>query len=155
MIDQGRKPSQVFPYQNQPHQSTYPYQYVETSHTLYHPPPTPYHVYNTQTNYYQPRTPSYQNPHPYHPIQAPTYENRPHIAPRAHPNLETRNTRNYTKLAQPLAQLFERMKAAVEEKASIEVTSTSTKTPTIWDAEPEETLKNWTYTLSMVHRESW
>ncbi|MCD9639853.1 hypothetical protein HAX54_024600 [Datura stramonium] len=44
MINRGRKRSQVFPYQDQPHQPTYPYQYVETSPTFYHPPPTPYYV---------------------------------------------------------------------------------------------------------------
>jgi len=49
-----------------------------------------------------------------------------------------------------------------QEQALIEVTSTTaymllynTETPTIWGAEPEETLKNWTYTPFVVRRESW
>jgi len=53
MIDQGRMPGQVSPYLNHPHQPIYPYQYGEASQALYHPPSTPYHVYNTHANYYQ------------------------------------------------------------------------------------------------------
>ncbi|KAH0752284.1 hypothetical protein KY285_005432 [Solanum tuberosum] len=47
-------------------------------------------------------------------------------------------------------------------QAAIEVTTTTsymplynTETPTIWGVEPEETLKNWTCTPSLVRRESW
>jgi len=47
-------------------------------------------------------------------------------------------------------------------QATIEVTATTsymplynTETKTIWGAEPEETLKNWTYTPFVVRRESW
>ncbi|MCE3216491.1 hypothetical protein HAX54_006683 [Datura stramonium] len=60
-----------------------------------------------------PRAPAYQNPHPYKPVQASTYQNHPHITPRARQSLEIRNTRNYAKLDELLAQLFERMKEAV------------------------------------------
>uniref|UniRef100_M1CY24 Uncharacterized protein n=1 Tax=Solanum tuberosum TaxID=4113 RepID=M1CY24_SOLTU len=49
-----------------------------------------------------------------------------------------------------------------QRQAAIEVTVTTsymplynTETLTIWDAEPEETLKNWTYTSFVVRRESW
>ena len=70
---------------------------------LYYPPPTTYPVYNTQANYYQPRAPTLQTPYPYQPVQAPTHQNRPHAAPRARPNPETKTTRNYTKIAEPYA----------------------------------------------------
>ncbi|XP_049386709.1 uncharacterized protein LOC125850930 [Solanum stenotomum] len=90
MIDQGRLPGQA----------------------LYHHPSTPYHVYNTQANYYQPRAPTYNKPHSYQPLQASPFQNRPYTAPRARPNHDIKTTRNYTKIAEPLAQLFERLKTA-------------------------------------------
>ncbi|XP_049370758.1 uncharacterized protein LOC125835694 [Solanum verrucosum] len=247
MIDQRCMPGQVPPYLNQPHQPhqpIYPYQYGEASQDLYYPPSTPYHVYNTQTNYYQPRAPTYNKPHSYQPLQASTFQNRPYAAPRAGPNHEIKTTRNYTKIVEPLAQLFERLKIAgmiqpiegkihdlipkwfdsskryayhsgvvlhntedcyglknkiealikegaiqligpqpnvnnnplpkhgnanvnmitIEEDLDVkgEVTAATSyiplynnETPTIWGAEPEETLKNWTSTSSLVRRESW
>ncbi|XP_060175148.1 uncharacterized protein LOC132605892 [Lycium barbarum] len=105
---QRHEPSQAIPYLSHPQQPFYPYHYPEP----YQAPLSPYPVYNTQANYYQPRAPPHQNPRPYKPNQAPTYQNRPHTIPRAHPNPDTKNTRNYTRIAEPLAQLFERMKAA-------------------------------------------
>ncbi|XP_060198907.1 uncharacterized protein LOC132627530 [Lycium barbarum] len=108
MNAQGHEPSQAIPYFNHPQQTFYPYHYPES----YQAPVPPYPVYNTQANYYQPRAPPHQNPRPYQPNQAPTYQNRPHTIPRARPNPDTKNTRNYTQIAEPLAQLFERMKAA-------------------------------------------
>ncbi|KAH0634436.1 hypothetical protein KY284_037222 [Solanum tuberosum] len=95
---------------NQPHQPIYPYQFGEASPSLYHYPSTPYHVYNTQANYYQPRAPTYNKPHSYQPLQASTFQNRPYAAPRARPNHEIKTTHNYTKIVEPLAQLFERLK---------------------------------------------
>jgi len=55
--------------------------------------------------------PTYHKPHPYQPVQASTFQNRPHAAPRARPN-KIKTTHNYTKINEPLAQLFERLKAA-------------------------------------------
>ncbi|XP_060181241.1 uncharacterized protein LOC132610855 [Lycium barbarum] len=105
---QGHKPSQAITYFNHPQQPFYPYHYVEP----YQAPLSPYPVYNAQANHYQPRGPHPQNPRPYQSVQAPTYQNRPHTTPKAHPNPDIKNTRNNTRFAEPLAQLFERMKAA-------------------------------------------
>ncbi|XP_060206189.1 uncharacterized protein LOC132633698 [Lycium barbarum] len=105
---QGHKPSQAITYFNHPQQPFYPYHYPEP----YQAPLSPYPIYNTQANYYQPRAPSHQNPRPYQPVQAPTYQNRPHTTPKACPNHDIKNTRKYTQIAEPLAQLFERLKAA-------------------------------------------
>ncbi|KAG5611337.1 hypothetical protein H5410_022618 [Solanum commersonii] len=129
MIDQARIPGQVPPYLNQPHQPIYPYQYGEASHALYHPPSTPYHVYKTQANYYQPRAPTYNKPHSYQPLQASTFQNRPYVAPRA-PLIEVTAATSYMPLY-------------------------NSETSTIWGAEPGETLKNLTCTPSLVRRESW
>ncbi|WMV14567.1 hypothetical protein MTR67_007952 [Solanum verrucosum] len=112
MIDQGRRLGQLFPYLNQQHQPIYPYQYGEAAHTLYHPPSNIYHVYNTQANCYQPRVPTYNKPHSYQPVQASTFPNRPYVTLRARPNHEIKTTRNYTKITEPLVQLFERLKTA-------------------------------------------
>ncbi|XP_049375476.1 uncharacterized protein LOC125840547 [Solanum verrucosum] len=68
-------------------------------------------VYNTQPHYNPPRAPAYQNPpRPYVPVQAPIQQNRPAYAPRPHPNPEARNARAYTPIAEPYAQLFERLR---------------------------------------------
>ncbi|XP_059277557.1 uncharacterized protein LOC132031603 [Lycium ferocissimum] len=105
---QGHKPSQATTYFNHPQPPFYPYHYVEP----YQTPLSPYPVYNAQVNYYQPRTPPHQNPRPYQPVQAPTYQNRPHATTKTRPNTDIKNTRNYTRFTEPLAQLFERLKAA-------------------------------------------
>ncbi|XP_049358814.1 uncharacterized protein LOC125823480 [Solanum verrucosum] len=77
------------------------------AHTSYVP------VYNTQPHYKPPRAPAYQNPsRPYVPIQAPIHQNRPAYAPRPRPNPEARNARAYTPIAEPYAQLFERLRTA-------------------------------------------
>ncbi|KAG5622809.1 hypothetical protein H5410_008027 [Solanum commersonii] len=193
---------------------------------------------------YKPGAPTYNKPHSYQPLQASPFQNRPYAAPRARPNHEIKTTRNYTKIAEPLAQLFERLKTTVvrhdtedcyglknkiealikeeeiqltgpqpnmnnyplpkhgnadvnmiiieenmvlngsivpiikvendtlsafdalimttHEQMLIEVTAATSymplynnETPTIWGAEPEETLKNWTCSSSLVRRESW
>ncbi|KAG5610993.1 hypothetical protein H5410_022274 [Solanum commersonii] len=43
---------------------------------------------------------------------ASTFQNRSYSVPRARPNYEIKTTRNYTKIAEPLAQLLERLKVA-------------------------------------------
>ncbi|KAG5599540.1 hypothetical protein H5410_030910 [Solanum commersonii] len=78
-----------------------------TAHTSY----VPYTVYNTQPHYNPPRTPAYQNPpRLYVPVQALIHQNRPAYAPRPRPNLEARNARTYTPIAEPYAQLFDRLR---------------------------------------------
>ncbi|XP_059285956.1 uncharacterized protein LOC132039503 [Lycium ferocissimum] len=78
-----------------------------------HAPYVPYPAYNAQPHYNPPRAPTYQNPpRPYTPIQAPVHQNRPPYAPRPRPTPEVRNTRTYTPIAKPLAQLFERLRTA-------------------------------------------
>ncbi|KAG5630353.1 hypothetical protein H5410_002070 [Solanum commersonii] len=92
---QGR-PSHRYP--NNPHIVTY---------TSYVP------VYNTQPHYNPPRAPAYQNlPRPYVYVQATIHQNRPPYAPRPCLNLEARNARAYTPIAEPYAQLFERLRTA-------------------------------------------
>ncbi|XP_015169313.1 uncharacterized protein [Solanum tuberosum] len=77
------------------------------AHTSYVP------VYNTQSHYNPPRAPAYQNPpRPYVPVQAPIHQNRLAYAPRPRPNPEARNARAYTPIAEPYAQLFERLRTA-------------------------------------------
>ncbi|XP_060212073.1 uncharacterized protein LOC132639649 [Lycium barbarum] len=78
-----------------------------------HAPYVPYPAYNAQPHYNPPRAPTYQNPpRLYTPVQAPVHENRPSYAPRPHPTPEVGNTRTYTPIAEPLAQLFERLRTA-------------------------------------------
>ncbi|XP_047253559.1 uncharacterized protein LOC124887702 [Capsicum annuum] len=80
-------------------------------------------VYNNQPHYNPSRASAYKNPpKPYAPVQDPAHQNRPAYAPRPHSNFEARNTHTYTPIAEPLAQLFERLRAAnllypIEEKA--------------------------------------
>ena len=91
-------------------------QYTQIPQPYYQPPPTPLPVYHTQPTYYSPRTPSYQNPPQHRPTYAtqPQYHspNRPQNTPRPRPNVERRPTKTYTPLAEPLAQLYERLKMA-------------------------------------------
>ncbi|XP_049406049.1 uncharacterized protein LOC125869627 [Solanum stenotomum] len=68
------------------------------AHTSYVP------VHNTQPHYNPSRAPAYQNPpRPYIPVQALIHQNRPAYAPRPRPNLEARNARAYTPIAEPYA----------------------------------------------------
>ncbi|KAG5614710.1 hypothetical protein H5410_014534 [Solanum commersonii] len=72
-----------------------------------------YQVYNTQPHYNPSRAPTYQNtPRPYISVQAPIHQNRPAYALKPHPNLKARNARAYTLIAEPYAQLFERLRTA-------------------------------------------
>ncbi|KAG5620497.1 hypothetical protein H5410_005715 [Solanum commersonii] len=48
----------------------------------------------------------------YDPVQAPIHQNGPTYAPRPYPNPEARNARTYTSIAEPYAQLFERLRKA-------------------------------------------
>ncbi|KAG5615044.1 hypothetical protein H5410_014868 [Solanum commersonii] len=56
--------------------------------------------------------PTYNKPHSYQQVQTSTFQNRPYVAPRAHPDYEIKTTRNYTKIDEPLVQLFEKLKTA-------------------------------------------
>ncbi|KAH0752504.1 hypothetical protein KY285_005652 [Solanum tuberosum] len=67
----------------------------------------------SQPHYNPPRAPAYRNPpRPYVPVQAPIHQNRPAYTPRPRPNPEARNVRAYTPIAEPYAQLFERLRTA-------------------------------------------
>ncbi|KAG5590750.1 hypothetical protein H5410_041264 [Solanum commersonii] len=73
----------------------------------------PHRVYNTQPHYNPPRAPAYQNPpRPYVFVQASIHQNRPSYAPRPCLNLEARNARAYTPIAEPYTQLFKRLRTA-------------------------------------------
>ncbi|XP_055800430.1 uncharacterized protein LOC129869872 [Solanum dulcamara] len=89
------------------------HQYPNNPQIVAHTPYTSYPVYNTRPHYNPPRAPTYQSPtRPHVPLQAPTHQNRPAYVPRPRPNLEARNTRTYTPIAEPYAQLFERLRIA-------------------------------------------
>ncbi|KAH0644876.1 hypothetical protein KY284_032760 [Solanum tuberosum] len=84
-----------------------PQQSPNFAHTSY----VPYRAYTTQPHDIPPRAPAHQNPQrPYVPVQAPIHQNRPAYAPRPRPILEARNARTYTPIAEPYAQLFERLR---------------------------------------------
>ncbi|XP_055803488.1 uncharacterized protein LOC129872554 [Solanum dulcamara] len=87
------------------------HQYPNNPQIVAHTPYTSYPVYNTRPHYNPPRAPTYQSPtRPHISLQAPTHQNRPAYVPRPRPNLEARNTRTYTPIAKPYAQLFERLR---------------------------------------------
>lgn len=97
-FNQSREPSRNNPYSKNPQIST---------HHIYTP------TYHVQPHYNPPRTTTYENPQrPYVPIQVPIHQNRPAYAPRPHLKFEATNIQNYTPIAEPLAQLFERLKRA-------------------------------------------
>ncbi|OIS97904.1 hypothetical protein A4A49_52056 [Nicotiana attenuata] len=75
----------------------------EVSAPFYHPQPQ-YNPHRANNN---------QNPHrPYAPVQTTTHQNRPAYAPRPRLNFEERGPRTYTPIAEPLAQLLERLRRA-------------------------------------------
>lgn len=69
--------------------------------------------YNTLPHYNPHRANIHlKSPWPYAPVQTTTHHNRPAYAPKLRPNFEARNPRNFTPIAEPLAQLFDRMRRA-------------------------------------------
>jgi len=116
MTIQERRPNQMLTYQNPLPQPSYYSQYTQIPQPYYQPSPAPYPVYTTQPTYCPPRAPAYPNPSRYQP----TYpsqshyqpQNRPSNAPRPRPNFEKRPAKTYTPLAEPLAQLYERLRTA-------------------------------------------
>lgn len=69
--------------------------------------------YNTQPQYNPTRANIHPNPsRPYAPVQTTTHQNRPAYSPRPHPNFEARIPGNFTPIAEPLDQLFERLRRA-------------------------------------------
>ncbi|XP_060190790.1 uncharacterized protein LOC132620095 [Lycium barbarum] len=116
MAIQDRRPNQKLTHQYPSPQPSYYSQYTQTPQPYYQPPPTPLPVYHTQPAYYSPRAPSYQSPSQYRPTYSPQPQyqspNRPQNAPRPRPNVERKPTKTYTPLAEPLAQLYERLRIA-------------------------------------------
>ncbi|XP_075110577.1 uncharacterized protein LOC142181560 [Nicotiana tabacum] len=115
MTIQDRRPNQILTDQNPLPQPSYYSPYTQTPQPYYQPSPIPYPVYNAQPNYYPPRAPTHLNPSYYQPTypSQPRYQsqNRPN-APRPRPSFERKLAKTYTPLAEPLAQLYERLKAA-------------------------------------------
>ncbi|XP_059281345.1 uncharacterized protein LOC132035043 [Lycium ferocissimum] len=116
MTIQERRPNQMLTYQYPSSQPAYYSQYTQTPQPYYQPPPAPYPVYHTQPTYCPPRAPAYQNPSRYQPTYSPQPQyqpqNRPQNTPRPRPNFERKPTKTYTPLAEPLAQLYERLRTA-------------------------------------------
>ncbi|XP_059310139.1 uncharacterized protein LOC132061316 [Lycium ferocissimum] len=116
MTIQERRPNQMLTYQYPSSQPAYYSQYTQTPQPYYQPPPAPYPVYHTQPTYCPPRAPAYKKPSRYQPIYSPQPQyqpqNRPQNAPRPRPNFERKPAKTYTPLAEPLAQLYERLRTA-------------------------------------------
>ncbi|XP_049388317.1 uncharacterized protein LOC125852640 [Solanum stenotomum] len=116
MTIQERRPNQMLTYQNPLPQPSYYSQYTQIPQPYYQPSPAPYPVYTTQPTYCPPRAPAYSNPSRYQP----TYPSQSHYQPQSHPSnaprpcpkFEKRPAKTYTPLAEPLAQLYERLRTA-------------------------------------------
>ncbi|XP_059289021.1 uncharacterized protein LOC132042521 [Lycium ferocissimum] len=116
MTIQERRPNQMLTYQYPSSQPSYYSQYAQVPQPYYQPPPAPYPVYHTQPTYCPPRAPAYQSPSQYQPTYPPQPQyqpqNHPQNTPRPRPNFERKPTKTYTPLAEPLAQLYERLRTA-------------------------------------------
>ncbi|XP_055826447.1 uncharacterized protein LOC129894858 [Solanum dulcamara] len=116
MTIQERRPNQMLTYQNPLPQPSYHSQYTQVPQPYYQPSVAPYPVYTTQPIYYPSRAPTYPNPSQYRPTYPPQShyqtQNRPSNPPRPRPNFERRPPKTYTPLAEPLSQLYERLRTA-------------------------------------------
>ncbi|XP_055830762.1 uncharacterized protein LOC129899766 [Solanum dulcamara] len=116
MTIQECRPNQMLTYQNPLPQPSYHSQYTQVPQPYYQPSVAPYPVYTTQPIYYPSRVPTYPNPSQYRPIYPPQshYQTqiRPSNPPRPRPNFERRPPKTYTPLAEPLSQLYERLRTA-------------------------------------------
>ncbi|KAJ8531507.1 hypothetical protein K7X08_026941 [Anisodus acutangulus] len=110
-----QSPSSQPPYYNQStqnHQPSYYSQSTQSPQPYYQHSPTPYPVYHTQPIYSPPRAPTYRNSPQYQPTHPPQPQNHPPNTPRPRANHERRPVKTYTPLAEPLAQLYERLRTA-------------------------------------------
>ncbi|KAJ8562447.1 hypothetical protein K7X08_011738 [Anisodus acutangulus] len=103
------------PYYNQNAQNpqlSYYSPYAHSPQPYYQYPPGPYPVYHTRPIYSLPRAPVYPNPSQYQPAYLP--QPRVHLpnAPRPHAKHERKPAKTYTPLAEPRAQLYERLRTA-------------------------------------------
>ncbi|XP_055806917.1 uncharacterized protein LOC129875663 [Solanum dulcamara] len=116
MTIQERRPNQMLTYQNPLPQPSYHSQYTQVPQPYYQPSVAPYPVYTTQPIYYPSRAPTYPNTSQYRPTYPPQphYQTqiRPSNPPRPRPNFERRPPKTYTPLAEPLSQLYERLRTA-------------------------------------------
>ncbi|KAJ8531411.1 hypothetical protein K7X08_026845 [Anisodus acutangulus] len=108
-------PSPQPPYYNQNNQSPHPsYYYPDTQspQPYYQYPHGPYPVYHTHPIYSLPRAPVYPNPPQYQPAYLPHPQVHTPNAPRPRAKYERKPAKTYTPLAEPRAQLYERLKTA-------------------------------------------
>ncbi|KAK4737090.1 hypothetical protein R3W88_000787 [Solanum pinnatisectum] len=100
-------------YQNPLPQPFYCIHYTQIPQPYYQSSPVPYPIYTTQPTYYPPKAPAHPNPSQYqpaYPSQSHQPQNRPSNAPKPRLNFERRPTKTYTPLAEPLVQLYERLR---------------------------------------------
>ncbi|XP_055830916.1 uncharacterized protein LOC129899948 [Solanum dulcamara] len=117
MTIQERRPNQMLTYQNPLPQPLYYSQYTQVPQPYYQPSAAPYPVYTTQPIYYPPRAPTYPNLSQYQPSYPPQFhyqsQNCPSNPPRPRPNFERRPVKTYTPLAEPLSQLYKRLRTTM------------------------------------------